>query len=83
VDELAKEAANGVSSKRLSLPHFLRTSLPASASATKQAYQGKLKRRWEYTWEESDSDRSRRLEEIDNSFPFENELTNLPDLKLV
>jgi hypothetical protein len=68
VDKLAKEAANGVLSKRLSLPHFLRTLLPASASATKQAYQGKLKRRWEDAWEESD--RSRRLEEIDDSFPF-------------
>jgi hypothetical protein len=51
-----------------SLSHILRSPLPASASATKQAYQGKLRRRWENFWDTSD--RSRRMEEIDDNFPF-------------
>ena len=38
VDELAKEAANGKSSARINLPHILRSTLPASASATKQEF---------------------------------------------
>jgi ribonuclease HI len=68
VDNLAKEAANGLSSARVSLPHILRNQLPVSASATKQHYQSKLKRRWKDAW--AKSVRSTRLEDIDDNFPF-------------
>jgi ribonuclease HI len=68
VDELAKSAANGVSSSRASLPHLLRHPLPISVSATKQEYHETLKGKWEKKWE--DSDRSRRLAPIDDNFPF-------------
>lgn len=67
-DELAKEAANGSSSERIRLPYILRSPLPVSASATKQAFQGKLNKKWEVEWE--NSDRSRGLDEIDDNFPF-------------
>ena len=67
-DELAKEAANGLSSARANLPNILRTPLPDGASATKQNYHGKLKERWEKTWETSR--RSQRLNLIDDNFPF-------------
>jgi hypothetical protein len=78
VDELAKEAASGTSSETASLPHILRNPLPASASAAKQAYQGILRRRWEKLWETSD--RSTRMEEIDNNFPFNAFRTNIYQL---
>ena len=68
VDELAKDAANGRSSARIKLPHILRDPLPNSASATKQAYYEKLKERWDDRWEASE--RSHRMNEIDNNFPF-------------
>ena len=68
VDELAKEAASGQGSARDNLPHILRTPLPTSASAAKQAYHSKLKDKWEDYWEASS--RSRRMEEIDDNFPF-------------
>jgi ribonuclease HI len=68
VDELAKEAASGRASTRASLPHILRTSLPTSASATRQDYHRRLKKMWDDIW--ADSDRSQRLNEIDDNFPF-------------
>jgi ribonuclease HI len=68
VDELAKEAANGLASARTRLPHIFKAPLPVSASATKQAYHEKLKKKWEGIWETSD--RSRKLDEIDDNFPF-------------
>jgi ribonuclease HI len=68
VDELAKEAASGRSSAMVKLPHILRAPLPASASATKQAYHKRLKTKWDNIWE--DSDRSTRINEIDENFPF-------------
>ena len=68
VDELAKEAANGTSSERLRLPHILRNPIPVSASATKQAYHGKLKDKWVDTWRQSE--RGTRFEAIDDKFPF-------------
>jgi ribonuclease HI len=68
VDELAKEAADGYSSERERLPHLLRNTLPTSASATRQAFHEKVKAKWENGWVESD--RSRRIAEIDNNFPF-------------
>jgi hypothetical protein len=54
VDELAKEAASGRASTRASLPHILRTSLPTSASATRQDYHRRLKKKWDDIWAESD-----------------------------
>ena len=68
VNLLAKEAAEGTSSKRACLPHILRDLLPSSASATKQAYLIKLKRKWAALWEKSS--RSQRMAEIDETFPF-------------
>ena len=68
VDELAKEAANGTSSERIKLPHLLRNPIPVSASATKQAYHGKLKDKWENEWRQSE--RGTRFEAIDDNFPF-------------
>ena len=94
VDELAKEAAEGRSSEVARLLHILRTPLPISASATKQAYLKRLKYAWEDEWEESD--RGRRFNSIDEHFPFNSYrkhancltrsqamLTALPDLKPV
>jgi ribonuclease HI len=68
VDELAKDAADGRSSARLNLPHLLRSPIPTSASATKQAYHRTLKAKWEVIWEKSD--RSRRFAVFDEDFPF-------------
>jgi ribonuclease HI len=68
VDELAKEAADGKSSARVSLPHILRDALPISASAAKQEHLSKLKTKWDKQWE--DSDRSTRMGTIDDNFPF-------------
>ena len=68
VDELAKEAASGRSSARAKLPQILRDPLPTSASATKQAFHNKMKTKWDVIWEKSD--RSRRMEDIDDDFPF-------------
>ena len=68
VDDLAKEAAGGSSSSRISLPHILRSPLPTSASATKQEFHRKLKEKWEKSWEKSD--RYQRVTVIDDNFPF-------------
>jgi ribonuclease HI len=67
-DRLAKEAAAGRSSRRVDLPHILRSPLPVSASATKQEYHKTLKEMWQTIWEES----PRRLSfsQIDPNFPF-------------
>ena len=67
-DELAKEAASGLSSTRDSLPHILRSPIPDSASARKQAYHDKLMEKWEEMWEVSR--RSQRISNIDDNFPF-------------
>jgi ribonuclease HI/exonuclease III len=68
VDELAKTAANGLSSASGDLPHILRTPLPTSASAIRQAYHTRLMTKWENLW--ADSDRRERVERIDENFPF-------------
>ena len=68
VDELAKDAANGRSDSRLRLPPFLRNTLPASASATKQEFHQSLKKRWTKIWEASE--RSQRPVLADDTFPF-------------
>jgi hypothetical protein len=68
VDELAKEAANGRSSARIDLPPLLRAPVLVSASAKKQDFLGKLKKKWGEVWE--DSDRGRRINLIDDNFPF-------------
>ena len=68
VDELAKEAASGRSSARVNLPQTLREPLPTSASATKQTFHNKMKSKWDIIWEKSD--RSRRMADIDDEFPF-------------
>lgn len=84
VDELAKEAANGRSSARASLPKIFRSPLPTSASATKQTFYPKLKTRWELEWMWEASDRSRRIALIDDNFPFNGfrKRTYSPDTKL-
>ena len=68
VDELAKEAAEGNGSEAERLPQILRTPLPISTSANKQAYLRKLKHLWTDDWEESE--RGRRFKNIDEQFPF-------------
>jgi hypothetical protein len=50
------------------MPHLLRSPLPVSASAIKQEYHEELKTKWEKRW--VDSTRSRRMESIDEDFPF-------------
>jgi hypothetical protein len=68
VDDLAKEAANGRSSASARMPHTLRRPLPVSAPAIKQKHHEELKAIWEKRWVESRS--SRKLETIDEDFPF-------------
>jgi hypothetical protein len=67
-DRLAKDAADGRSSTRNDLPHILRSLLPTSASATKQAFDGKLKTKWVQIW--NTSPRRARLAQYRNFFPF-------------
>jgi hypothetical protein len=70
VDKLAKEAAlaNGGLSTRINLPQILRKQFPTSVSATKQAYYRKMMNKWDIIWDKSE--RSRRINKIDNYFPF-------------
>ena len=68
VNLLAKEAAEGTSSKRACLPHILRDPLPSSALAARQVYLAKLRRNWTALWEKSN--RSQKMAEIDKKFPF-------------
>ncbi|KAF8954627.1 hypothetical protein BDZ97DRAFT_1598392, partial [Flammula alnicola] len=67
-DELAKEAAQGESSPIEDLPSILRKTLPASASAEKQAYVSEIKAMWAQQWELSP--RRIRMEQMDKEFPF-------------
>ena len=66
--ELAKEAANGSAIARVYLPQLLKMPVPVSASAIRQAFHGKLKNKWVDTLEESE--RRRRMGEIDEDFPY-------------
>jgi ribonuclease HI len=68
VDNLAKVAAEGRSSATASLPHIFRTPLPTSASATKQAFNTKLKAMWSVIW--NTSPRKPRIAQFGGSFPF-------------
>jgi ribonuclease HI len=68
VDRLAKEAADGKSSTRNELPHILRTPLPTSASALKQAFNAELKSRWARSWDASP--RKARLAQFGEVFPY-------------
>ena len=68
VDKLAKDAALGRSSRRAELPYILKKPLPVSASATKQEFLAKLKRKWTVKW--TTSGRSQRMATFDDSFPF-------------
>jgi ribonuclease HI len=68
-DKLAKDAARGRSSRTIDLPHLLRTPLPDSASATKQAFVDGLKKRWLTVWD--NSPRKERFSLIDPKFPFD------------
>jgi hypothetical protein len=70
VDELAKDAAAGKSSRAIDLPPILKRPLPTSASAFKQEFLRRIKRKWAAKW--TTSDRSRRMELLDESFPFNN-----------
>jgi ribonuclease HI/exonuclease III len=67
-DRLAKEAAQGQSSRQVDLPHEFRSPLPVSASATKQAYNVKLNKMWMKIW--SESPRKDRFTRTDPDFPF-------------
>jgi len=75
-DEEAKEAANGNSSPSDSLPPYLRTPLPRSAAAEKQAYHAELKEMWREDWEKST--RKERMDRIDAEFPY-NKFRNVRD----
>lgn len=78
VDKLAKDAADGRSSRREDLPHLLRTSLPRSASALKQEYNAKIKTRWEKLWDTSP--RKPRIAQFGGSFPFSSFLKDIHSL---
>jgi ribonuclease HI len=67
-DKLAKEAAQGRSSRQTDLPHLFRSPLPVSASATKQAYNAKLNKMWAKIW--TNSPRKDRFTQTDPDFPF-------------
>jgi len=66
-DELAKEAAQGLSSQRKDLPKPLRQSLPHSKPAIKRAFFQKLQKRAEKFWQRSP--RHQRAKRIDDSLP--------------
>jgi ribonuclease HI len=68
-DKLAKEAADGKASRRTDQPPFLRRTLPTSVSANKCMYLKHLKSCWKTMW--LDSPRRRRIERIDDAFPFD------------
>jgi ribonuclease HI len=68
VNSLAKEAASGRSSRSTDIPPILRSSIPISASATKQGYLVKLKNKWAALW--AASDRSGRATLADDTFPY-------------
>lgn len=67
VDEKAKEAAQGQSSRREQLPKELRAELPCSKAATKQTYATKLKDRAAKYWKRST--RYTFMSKIDKSLP--------------
>ena len=69
-DKLAKEAAQGRSSRQVDLPHLLRSPLPVSASATKQHFNNKLNKMWTKIW--AASPRKIRFAHTDPDFPFNN-----------
>ncbi|KAF5378264.1 hypothetical protein D9615_008696 [Tricholomella constricta] len=68
VDKAAKEAAEGLSSRRKDLPSYLRKGLPASISALKQAHNARLKTEWQRRWNRSP--RYRKYDIFQDSFPF-------------
>ena len=72
-DSMAKGAAEGRSSARITLPHMLRNPLPTSASAFKQEFNAKTKQKWRAIWEASP--RKPRVAQFGGSFPF-SEFTN-------
>ena len=74
-DRLAKKAAEGQSSATLTLPHILRTPLPRSASAIKQAYNAQLRKTWSEKW--NISLRKNRLAQMGEPFPFKKFNKNL------
>ena len=63
-----KKAAEGRSSAIANLPHIFRNPIPISASATKQAHNALLQRKWTETW--NHSPRRIRLEQLGEPFPF-------------
>ena len=68
VDKAAKNAAAGHSSPMANLPHLLRNPLPVSASALKQEYNSKLRRKWKEIWDASP--RRPRIAQLGEEFPF-------------
>jgi len=68
-DKLAKEAAEGRASRRDDLPPILRGTLLISASSKNREHLAHLRRKWGRSWQ--DSPRRRRLERIDDTFPFD------------
>jgi hypothetical protein len=67
VDEKAKDAAQGQSSRKPDLPRMLRDTLPRSKAAAKQAYNSKLKARAAKHWKRSS--RYSYMSKIDKSLP--------------
>ncbi|KAJ3518307.1 hypothetical protein NMY22_g13741 [Coprinellus aureogranulatus] len=67
VDEEAKKAARGESSKACDLPYILRRPLPMSKSALVQEAKDKAKRDWKVAWQAST--RSMRYNNLDEQFP--------------
>lgn len=69
VDEEAKKAAEGRTSRPQDLPAYLRGHpLPKSAAAIKQAYIAKLKSEWVERWKTLR--RYQRMKHIDSSLPL-------------
>ncbi|RDB28923.1 putative RNA-directed DNA polymerase from transposon X-element [Hypsizygus marmoreus] len=66
-DEEAKKAARGDTSEKRRLPAVLRETLPRSKSATKQAYNAKLKKSAKAIW--TSSPHFERMNEYDSSAP--------------
>jgi len=64
-DQEAKKAADGLSSKKLTLLHYLRKPLLINPSTVKQDHNARLKKAWTNEW--CNSERGRKMLKIDNS----------------
>jgi ribonuclease HI len=79
VDEDAKRASEGFSSRSKDLPPFLRGKpLPVSASSAKQSYYKRIRNRWANEWRLSP--RYKKLKHIDPSLPSKKFIHNTSTL---